>query len=205
MADILIAPGSTMPAAPAGEVTLFLNTENNNVLSYINDAGAIFVYNSGDTSVLEECCSCEIAKKWISAVTCALESGMLTATQFGTITNQGLIVTSTEVVDAGTGAKTCTVEIGPKLTVEIPITATGISVEGDVYKHTIDNIGDTYQIPAVTIDPLTSPQGVTYYSTNVSFGTVNSTGLVTRVSAGDFLIVITSINNPALVYAIIIS
>jgi len=47
MADILILAGSQMVPAPTGQVTLFINTENNNILSYIDEDGVIKIYNSG--------------------------------------------------------------------------------------------------------------------------------------------------------------
>ena len=113
MADIIIAPGSTMDPAPAGQVTLFINTENNNLLSYIDEDGVIKIYNGGTSSDLEDCCSCDIAKKWADAVSCALASGIITATQFGTIIASGLSVTSTKGTDPDTGVTTCTVTVGP--------------------------------------------------------------------------------------------
>jgi len=177
MADILIAAGSGMQPAPAGQVTLFIDTDNNNILSYIDSAGVIKIYNSGNPSDLEECCSCEIAKMWTKAVTCALQSGMLAADEFGTIINQGMSVTSTETTDPDTGVKTCTVNVGPQNTVPVvSVTITGETERGI-------NIGETLQLTA-TVLPATAPQGVVWISSNPLRAVVTQSGLVIGVAAG---------------------
>lgn len=177
MADILIAAGSGMQPAPAGQVTLFIDTENNNILSYIDSAGVIKIYNSGNPSDLEECCSCEIAKMWTKAVTCALQNGMLAADEFGTIINQGMSVTSTETTDPDTGVKTCTVNVGPQNTVPVvSVTITGEPERGIL-------IGKTAQLVAVVL-PATAPQGVIWISSNPLRAVVTQSGLVIGVAAG---------------------
>jgi uncharacterized protein YjdB len=181
MADILIAAGSGMQPAPAGQVTLFIDTDNNNILSYIDSAGVIKIYNSGNPSDLEECCSCEIAKMWTKAVTCALQSGMLAADEFGTIINQGMSVTSTETTDPDTGVKTCTVNVGPQNTVPVAsVTITGESERAI-------NVGETLQLVA-TVLPATAPQGVIWVSSNPTRAVVSQSGLVVGVSAGSVTI-----------------
>jgi len=181
MADILIAAGSGMQPAPAGQVTLFIDTDNNNILSYIDSAGVIKIYNSGNPSDLEECCSCEIAKMWTKAVTCALQSGMLAADEFGTIINQGMTVTSTETTDPDTGVKTCTVNVGPQNTVPVAsVTITGESERAI-------NVGETLQLVA-TVLPATAPQGVIWVSSNPTRAVVSQSGLVVGVSAGSVTI-----------------
>lgn len=177
MADILIAAGSGMQSAPAGQVTLFIDTDNNNILSYIDSAGVIKIYNSGNPSDLEECCSCEIAKMWTKAVTCALQSGMLAADEFGTIINQGMSVTSTETTDPDTGVKTCTVNVGPQNTVPV----VSVTITGETERAI--NIGETLQLTA-TVLPATAPQGVVWISSNPLRAVVTQSGLVIGVAAG---------------------
>lgn len=192
MADILIAAGSEMQPAPAGQVTLFIDTDNNNILSYIDSAGVIKIYNSGNPSDLEECCSCEIAKMWTKAVTCALQNGTLDATEFGTIISQGLVVEATESTDPETGVKTCKVEIGPKsyfTAVPIAIAGTPPLVEGL-------KVGLTRQVVWI-VYPIGSNQAVTFASANPSIATVSSSGLITGVGAGSTTVTITSVANPA--------
>jgi len=181
MADILIAAGSGMQPAPAGQVTLFIDTDNNNILSYIDSAGVIKIYNSGNPSDLEECCSCEIAKMWTKAVTCALQSGMLAADEFGTIINQGMTVTSTETTDPDTGVKTCTVNVGPQNTVPV----TSVTITGESERAI--NVGETLQLVA-TVLPATAPQGVIWVSSNPTRAVVSQSGLVVGVSAGSVTI-----------------
>lgn len=180
MADILIAAGSTMQPAPAGQVTLFIDTENNNILSYIDSAGVIKIYNSGDTSELEECCSCVIAKQWIDRVTCSLKDGKLDATEFGLIMNQGLSVVSTETTDPLTGTKTCRVDIGPKSNVPV------ISVTIDDKDNSLA-IGATKQLSASVL-PSGADQNIIWISANPSKAVVSSTGLVLGIAAGTVVI-----------------
>lgn len=190
MADILIAPASTMPNAPTGQVTLFLDTENNNILSYIDDQGNVSIYSTGSASALEECCSCDIAKKWMDAITCGLKSGMLTADEFGNLTNTGLSVTTNETTDPDTGAKTCTVEIGPKVVVPSPQ-----SIELGVFNHDAAPLGTVQILKSVL--PAEASQAVNYTSSDPAVATVSSTGLITAVAAGSCIITVSSEVNPA--------
>jgi hypothetical protein len=189
--DILIAAGSGMQPAPAGQVTLFIDTDNSNILSFIDSAGVIKLYNSGNSSELEECCSCEIAKAWINAVTCAMKSGKLDATEFGVIMAQGLTVTNVESTDPVTGAKTCTVNIGPKVVDTIAVT--GIVVSGD---NTVAT-GFTRQYTAAITPVTATNQALLWVSSNPAIATVNAVGLITGVSAGTCTIFAYSQSNPS--------
>lgn len=191
MADILIAAGSAMQPAPAGQVVLFINTENNNILSYIDSAGVIKIYNAGDTSELEDCCSCVIAKQWIDRVTCALQSGQLDATEFGVIMAQGLSVVATETIDSVTGAKTCRVDIGIKESGIIAVT--GIVVSGD---NTVAT-GLTRQYAAAVTPLNATNQALLWVSSDPAIATVNAVGLITGVSAGTCTIYAYSQSNPS--------
>lgn len=205
MADILISPASTMPNAPTGEVTLFINTENNNILSYITDTGEVRIYNYGAAGQadLEECCSCIIAKQWMDSVTCALNSGILTATEFGTIINAGLTVTSTEVIDSVTGAKTCTVNVGPKQV--NPVAVTEIDVAPAASGPATVSIGGTRQLSAVVLPSNATTQAVLWISGNTAKATVNASGLVMGMSAGTVVIYAYSQSNPSVYGQIVLT
>ncbi len=179
MGEISISSEAAMllvlPAA--GQVKMFINTDKNNILYYVNSDGQFFVYNANDASSLEECCSCIIAKQWMDRITCALNSGMITATEFGTFINSGLTVISTETIDAETGTKTCRVDIGPKT--DIPVVS--VTIDGRIPEKI--NVGDTLQLAAIVL-PATAPQGIIWISSNPSKAVVSSSGLVLAVSSG---------------------
>lgn len=205
--DIVVASEATMSASlpAAGNVTLFINTDKNNVLYYINSAGEFYPYNTGDTSLLEECCSCIIAKQWMDRVTCALNSGMLTATEFGTIVNAGLSVVATETADPVTGTKTCRVDIGPRASVYLPesITAEATEMESpDLIKALV--VAGTTQLTHVIL-PASASQAVTYTTSNALVATVSASGLITAVGAGICFITIKSVANPALSVVLVCS
>lgn len=179
MGEISISSEAAMllvlPAA--GQVKMFINTDKNNILYYVNSDGQFFVYNANDASSLEECCSCIIAKQWMDRITCALNSGMITATEFGTFINSGLTVISTETIDVETGTKTCRVDIGPKT--DIPVVS--VAIDGRIPEKI--NVGDTLQLTAIVL-PATAPQGVIWISSNPLKAAVSSSGLVLAVSSG---------------------
>lgn len=195
MGEISIASEAAMLASlpAAGTVKLFINTDKNNVLYYIDSSGNIRVYSYGDTS-LEDCCSCEIAKQWMDRITCALNSGMVTATEFGTFVNTGLTVSATETTDPETGAKTCTVNVGPQTPAVVAVAGLSITVPETL--ETALGIGATSQFVAV-ITPPTAPQGIVWVSSDPSVAIVTSTGLVIGISAGTATIYAYSAANPS--------
>lgn len=197
MADILIAPGSTMPNAPVGEVTLFLNTENGNILSYIDENGIINIYNAGSVASIEECCSCEIAKKLADSVTCALESGLITSTEFNTIVASGFSVVTTEVTNPTTGTKTCTVEIGPKNLIAAPlptsITVVGTNAPGGAVAL---SVAGKIQLAAI-VNPVGANQLVSWISANPLVATVDASGNITAVSIGTTVVKAVAVYNPS--------
>lgn len=190
MGEISISSEAAMllvlPAA--GQVKMFINTDKNNILYYVNSDGQFFVYNANDASSLEECCSCIIAKQWMDRITCALSSGMITATEFGTFINSGLTVIATETIDAGTGAKTCRVDIGPKT--DIPVTS--VTIEGASERALL--VGQSLQLVA-TVLPATAPQGVIWISSNPAKAVV-SNGLVLALATGTVVIYAYSSSDP---------
>jgi hypothetical protein len=195
MGEISIASEATMLASlpAAGTVKLFINTDKNNVLYYIDSAGNIRMYSYGDTS-LEDCCSCEIAKQWMDRVTCALNSGMITATDFGTLINSGLTVSATETTDPETGAKTCTVNVGPQTPAQIAVT--GLSITVPATTEAALGIGASLQIVA-SITPPTAPQGIVWVSSDPTIALVTNTGLAVGISAGTATVYAFSAANPS--------
>lgn len=105
--NIKVGTPASIPNPPAGEATLFVNTSDNNVL-YIKFSDGTYLPYSSDN--MAECCSCEIAKKMMEDLTCALKSGYITMTEFTTFVTAGVSVKAEETND-GAGNKTCTVTI----------------------------------------------------------------------------------------------
>lgn len=170
-ANIIVAAGSTLPTPPAGEATLFINTENNNILSLKDSSGNIVPYTD---SAVTECCSCEIAKKYMEDIACALKSGMLNASQFATMIDKGLVVESTESADV-VGNKTCTVSIGPKT-----IVPTGLAIADP---GAVSQAGGTVQLLA-TATPTGASNDVAWVSLDPLKATIDHTGLLTPLLAG---------------------
>jgi uncharacterized protein YjdB len=106
---------------------------------------------------------------------------MLAADEFGTIINQGMTVTSTEVTDTVTGTKTCTVNMGPQNTVPV------VSVTITRASERPIAVGATEQLVA-TVLPATAPQGVVWISSNPTKAIVTQSGLVAGIAAGSVAI-----------------
>lgn len=111
--DIDVAAGSTLPNPPAGKVTIFINTEDDNILSYKDDTGKVYRYNSNDQGTAD-CCACEIAKAAVKAAACALADGNMTPTEYNAFIATGINVKVTQA-DDGAGNKTYEINFGPKV------------------------------------------------------------------------------------------
>lgn len=170
--DIQVAAGSSLPNPAAGYRTIFINTENNNLLSYKFPDGTITVVTDAD-GIDEECCACEISKTQANAIACALQSGIITSAEYQAILNTGLVVDATETIDPVTGAKSCSVSIGTKNSTVLSIAITGDSTV---------SIGSYNQLTA-TVTP-TGSSGVIWVSSNPSVAAVSASGLVLGISAG---------------------
>ena len=184
-ANIIVAAGSTLPTPPVGEATLFVDTENNNILSLKLSDGSVRVYSESGAA---ECCSCELAKKFMDQIGCALNSGMLPPDTYQALINSGYTVNTSET-DDGNGNKTCTVTIGTTQT-----TPTGIAITdpGNV------SIAAGAIILEKIMTPLGANPGVVWTSQDPTKGTVNpSTGEFTPIAIGDTLVTAYSIVNPS--------
>jgi len=186
-ANIIIAAGSTLPNPPAGEATLFINTEDNNILSLKMPDGSIIHYSA---SAAAECCSCEIAEKFIKDIGCALKEGMITAAEYTALIQAGLNVTSVDT-DDGHGNTTCNVTIAPQNITPVSIS---IADPGPV------SLGAGIPVPLVqTVLPTGANQSVVWTSGTPAKGTVNpATGVFTAVELGTTVITAFSAINPSI-------
>lgn len=107
--NIDIAPGSTYPTPPVGQKSLFINTEDNNILSWKDSNGVITRFSSEDGDA--DCCACEIAKDYADAISCALKKGILTDIQVKSLMSLGFTAHVART-DDGAGNTTCTVTFG---------------------------------------------------------------------------------------------
>jgi hypothetical protein len=104
--DIIISSEANVPTPPAGYVTLFINTDKNNLLYAKYPDGTFKPYN-GDSD------AGDIAKMWTDRVTCAFKDGFIKASDFEAIMGQGFSVTSTTTVDTH-GNPITTVTVGSR-------------------------------------------------------------------------------------------
>jgi len=97
-----LAPGDV--ATPAsGEVTYFFNTANNNILSYKDDTGTVYVFTGSPESI--QTLLIGVANTYVSDISCALKRGAITAAEFTTIMAAGFTISS------GDGTTTYTVTV----------------------------------------------------------------------------------------------
>ena len=104
--DVQVIGASQVPTPPSGYKTLFINTEDSNILSWKDDTGTVTRFTEGDA-----CCACEIAKEYADGILCALNKGFLNPTEFKALIDAGFTVNSSST-DDGAGNKTCTVTFG---------------------------------------------------------------------------------------------
>ena len=173
--DIQVGPESSISTPPAGYRTLFINTDKNNVLYYKLPDGTFEPFTGDSDGSIDE-----IALAWTKALTCALDSGIITATEFNTAINQGITVNKTTSTDATTGTTSSTVTVGARNILLVSITLDSATFTGAV--------GATRQI-VTTFDPTNvSDKGLTYVSSNLTKATVSATGLITNVASGSAII-----------------
>lgn len=184
MANITIGTPGSVATPPAGEATLFINTDDNNILYIKFPDGTSSPYSSAN---LEECCSCEIAKKITDDVMCAFKNGVITAEQFGVIMGTGFTINSVSGVDAD-GMKVCTVNIGTK---SVAVTDVDIDQSSPQAINIAAGCAGTLQLTA-TITPSTAGnKKLRWLSSNTAVATVDiNTGLVTGVSNGTAIITV---------------
>ena len=117
--DIVVSAGSTLPNPAPGYVTIFINTENNNILSYKDASGNVHIYNGGTDDEgghhhgLRQDYAYKLAKDVVKAYEEGLENGTLQPADMKTFINTGLNVKVKET-DLGNGTRTYDINIGPR-------------------------------------------------------------------------------------------
>lgn len=115
--DIIVAAGSLLPNPPVGSVTLFINSEDNNILSYKDNSGRVWRYNGNDdgdpSGEVGKGFAYKIAKKMVDGMAEGLENGTLDPADYQTFISNGLNVKVKET-DSGNGTKTYDINIGPR-------------------------------------------------------------------------------------------
>ena len=107
---------------PVGFYSLFYDVDNASVLTY-KDSDCIFVATneipSIDTTAIDDCI-CEATKKIIDDAGCALQKGLITATEFESIINN-LNLFSVVTIDPATGGYTHSITTSPTLFVALTV------------------------------------------------------------------------------------
>ncbi|HHT9135877.1 MAG TPA: hypothetical protein ACFYEK_01390 [Candidatus Wunengus sp. YC60] len=113
--DIVVAAGSTLATPPAGTVTLFINTEDSNILSYKDSAANVYRYNGNDDDCdgVGKGFAYKLAKDLVKGAECALQNGTMNADEYNTFITTGLNVKVKET-SGGDGTKTYDINIGPR-------------------------------------------------------------------------------------------
>lgn len=178
-ANIIIAAASTLTPPPAGEATLFINTEDSNILSLMKPDGTVTRYSEAG---LSDCCSCDIAKNITDKIMCAFASGKITADEFGVIMGTGITVTNTSGTDDD-GNSFNKVEIGTK-----NIAVTEMSIDNSSPITMLCN-GTTVQLTATVLPTNATNKKVLWVSSDPSVVSVDvNTGLATENGTGTAII-----------------
>lgn len=181
--NIVIGSESSIATPPAGEATLFINTDKGNMLYAKYPDGSFSPYTASGSAEAQD-----LANSWMNAISCALKDGIIDADDFESIMNQGLTVQSSTVTD-GDGNVTTTLNVGsrPGSLVDITLDSLsyGLSVAG------------THQT-VTTFNPAnTSNKTLTYISSNTGRATVSNTGLVTGTGVGVVTITVIPAADPS--------
>lgn len=176
-ANIIVGPASSIPTPPAGEATIFIDTDNNNILSIKDSAGVVTIYSEGS---LANTVPGEISASIIDAINCAMKSGKITIDEYGIILGTGVSVTSTTGTDVN-GNTFTTVEVGTK-----GVAVTGISIDQASSSINIaSGCAGTDALTATIAPANASDKKVLWFSSNPAVATVDlNTGVVTGVSNG---------------------
>lgn len=176
-ANIIVGPASSIPTPSAGEATIFIDTDNFNILSIKDSAGVVTIYSEGS---LANTVPGEISASIIDAINCAMKSGKITIDEYGIILGTGVSVTSTTGTDLS-GNTFTTVEVGTK-----GIAVTGMSI--DQANFGIDIAPCCATTPTLTATVLPTNAGnkkVLWVSSNPAIASVDiNTGIVTALSNG---------------------
>jgi uncharacterized protein YjdB len=185
MANIIVGTPASIATPAAGYVTLFLDSTNNNILSYKDESGNVYIYSNGNAGDVQDDCCCDIAKDLSSKLACAVKDGVVTMADYSSFMASGISVVGS-TTDDGAGNKTCSIVIGqqnvlPTAVAIAPQTAPPISV------------GGTYPFNAIFTPYNTTNRGVVWSSTNNAVFTVDSLGVITATGAGTATLTATSV------------
>ena len=182
---------ANVPTPATGTVVYFFNISDGGKLYWMNDQRLYYPASKG----MQDMCACAIGETWIQKASCAMERGMITVAEYNSIINSGILVTSS-VTDDGNGNRSSTFSITSKSNIE------SISAPDtyDIDEYT------TKQIVASVV-PSSSPQAMTYVSSNPLLVTVSGTGLMHAVGAAgnSCSITVFSLVNPQIYKNIVVT
>lgn len=165
--DIPSSTPANFPTPATGTVGYFFNIDDQGRLYYMTDARLYYPASQGMSDLVAG----YVAETWIKNASCAMASGMITVSEYNSIINSGILVTSSST-DDGAGNRTSTLSVSSKTNIE------SISAEDTLV---IDE-NTSLQIVSSVV-PASSPQGRIYVSSDPSLVSVNGTGLMTAIGA----------------------
>lgn len=168
----------------AGTVELFMDSTNNNHLSYMNSSRVITDLEEGSEN---EDCACDIQTQFWSTLSCALNNGMITGDQFQAAVNAGFNTTASTVTD-NAGNSTSTINSGVILIPPVSVVISPNPIPMSV-------LAATPQQLSAAVLPASANQAVVWVSSDVTKATVDSTGLVTAVGIGTVVIYAYSVSD----------
>lgn len=173
--NIQVISASSVPTPPAGERTLFVNSDNG-FLTWKYDDGTLHLFS--ETTGDAECCACLISQNYSEGLICALKKGTLSASDFNALISLGFTVNVNET-DDGEGNKTCSVTMGTNASAVVNPVSIAIIPNVSSFSHL-----STQQYYAQFTPSNTTNQAVNWISSDPTKATVNTSGLVTGVAAG---------------------
>ncbi len=158
---------ANVPTPATGTVIYFFNISDEGKLYWMNDQRLYYPASQG----MQDMCACAIGETWMQKASCAMERGMITVAEYNSIINSGILVTSSST-DDGAGNRSSTFSISSKANIE------SIDTEATL---NIDENTDLQIVASVV--PATSPQAMTYVSSDPSLVTVSGSGMMHAVGA----------------------
>lgn len=130
--NIPILARANVPTPPAGEVYLFLDSDNNNVLSYKDENCAFFLYSQGSNLVIAnagvDSCLCDIVESLTCQFGKAVAKGIMTMADFNTWW-LNINIYRNFTIDPSTGSFTDSITTEPALLVTL--VTTNVLCNGD--------------------------------------------------------------------------
>lgn len=174
--DIKDPADITTPAA--GTVELFLDSTNNNRLSYMDSNRTVTVVGIDETAEAPA----DIQKSYWASVTCAFNKGKITATEFQAIVKLGFNTVASSVTDDA-GNTTTTINAG-----SLAVAVDSVDVTPNSPAVIDLSSSPTVQLAAAVLPANASDDRVIWVSADVTKATVDQDGLVTGVAVGTAVI-----------------